>query len=1129
MRGSVTSWEAAALGAGRAVARRAAAVWLADRRDNAERSKDLSDLVALRVSDRFHRRSLERQVEEIADRVAQRLEPLCRHEFRAVGDADRTAALLAVVDTFAAADLSDDALFAADMDPGRLTRRLRAALPTVGSTVGLGEQAARFVDLVLDECCDCFVRIVIQLDAFGPRASVEMLDRLSRLGEQVALVLARLPARQVDVAGGAEQDRDFERRYLELLGERLDELELFGVDVRRYRPRTTLSVAYISLTVTSSVDTRRDPRGRRTGRFAGLESAAGWREPDRSGECGAVRVETALAASRRVLVRGEAGSGKTTLLAWLAVTAARGRFAGPLREWNGCVPLLVKLRSHADGPLPAPEQFVGGVADPIAGFMPAGWIHRLLDAGRALLLVDGVDELPGGRRRAVRDWLAGLAAAYPKARILVTSRPAAAAVDWLIDDGFAAAMLEPMGPNDVRALVRQWHDAVGDGGNLPCDPGELPGYEAKLLAAFEAAPHLRALAASPLLCAMLCALNLDRRSRLPRDRMSLYAAAVSLLLERRDAERGVPSIDLSLSIRDKIHLLQDVAWWLSLNNRAELPAEQAVDHLARKLTTMPHVTARPADVLAHLLVRSGVIREPAVGRIDFIHRTIQEYLTAKEIAEAGHIGLLLGRAHLDQWLNVVIMTAGHANRPLHGQLLEGLLDRAEQRSRHARQFGLLAASCLETAPTLPPELRGRVDDRLVGLLPPASVRETRSLASVGEPVLRRLPTDLSELSEATAAASVRTAALVNGPDALDLLTGYATDPRPRVQQELARAWQYFDPDDYARTVLADAPLDSGTLNVTAPAVLPAVHHLRNLRRLRATFTGATDLTCLRDAPVLTDLTIQGTPAVDLSILADCSTLTHLEVSSVGRVDGAPTLDHLGGLTHLYLAPVEPLHDVAFLGQLEQLRVLWLGGLAEISDLSVLVGLTRLTSLDLLDNPHPLDPATVRGLSELIEFGTVHGGQTPELSELVDALIQLPNLTAMLIRECRHLTDVTPVTRLRLNRLQILHAPSLRDIAPLDRLVSLRELWLTGASVEGITALAALPGLQKLNLSTCPALQDLAPLATLPNLQRLDLRGAAVGLDLSPFAGRRGLQVWLDAGQEVRGLGDLSPGVRIRWY
>ena len=37
--------------------------------------------------------------------------------------------------------------------------------------------------------------------------------------------------------------------------------------------------------------------------------------------------------------------------------------------------------------------------------MPTGWAHRMLSQGRALLLVDGVDELPAARRPAVRQWL----------------------------------------------------------------------------------------------------------------------------------------------------------------------------------------------------------------------------------------------------------------------------------------------------------------------------------------------------------------------------------------------------------------------------------------------------------------------------------------------------------------------------------------------------------------------------------------------------------------------------------------------------------------------------------------------------------------------------------------------------
>ncbi|MFD0486407.1 NACHT domain-containing protein [Saccharopolyspora spinosporotrichia] len=60
------------------------------------------------------------------------------------------------------------------------------------------------------------------------------------------------------------------------------------------------------------------------------------------------------------------------------------------------------------------------------GPITEGWTHRQLLAGRALLLVDGVDELTDGERPKVRRWLGRLLRSYPRTRIVVTSRPAAA-------------------------------------------------------------------------------------------------------------------------------------------------------------------------------------------------------------------------------------------------------------------------------------------------------------------------------------------------------------------------------------------------------------------------------------------------------------------------------------------------------------------------------------------------------------------------------------------------------------------------------------------------------------------------------------------------------------------------------
>lgn len=246
----------------------------------------------------------------------------------------------------------------------------------------MGEAGARLYEVTLDECCDCLARIIIHLPQFGARASVEMLGRLSGLSDQVGAVLARLPARTLDAPEGESDDGEFTRRYLALISESLDTLELFGVRFERFtRPQTTLSVVYISLNVSDEGE-----RARRNV-AARAVPVSEWRDKITPGT---MRVEAALHDDRLMLLRGEAGGGKSTLLRWLAITAARGSFSGQLSVWNGYVPFLIKLRSHAGGSLPRPEEFIDDIAGNLSGIMPPGWAHRCLTSGRVLLLVDGV-------------------------------------------------------------------------------------------------------------------------------------------------------------------------------------------------------------------------------------------------------------------------------------------------------------------------------------------------------------------------------------------------------------------------------------------------------------------------------------------------------------------------------------------------------------------------------------------------------------------------------------------------------------------------------------------------------------------------------------------------------------------
>ncbi|MFG2001107.1 hypothetical protein ACGFNU_18375 [Spirillospora sp. NPDC048911] len=239
--------ETVALAVGKAVGGRAGRLWLAGRQAKDERNKDLIDLIQLRFPDRIHRRRIERQLTEIADTVAERVIRLCGPEYGGLSENDKTAALHAVVDALDAADLSDEALLDLDTDPARLAREIRAAHSRPGTAAMLGEAGTRLYDVVLEECCECLIQIVRHLPQFGPRASAEMLSRMSGLAEMVTDILERLPARTLDAPEGRADDEEFRRRYLTHIGATLDTIELFGVRIERYRPRTTLSVAYISL------------------------------------------------------------------------------------------------------------------------------------------------------------------------------------------------------------------------------------------------------------------------------------------------------------------------------------------------------------------------------------------------------------------------------------------------------------------------------------------------------------------------------------------------------------------------------------------------------------------------------------------------------------------------------------------------------------------------------------------------------------------------------------------------------------------------------------------------------------------------------------------------------------------
>lgn len=1045
------SLDMALVGLGAAAVRSATKLWLGDKSIAGSVATDAVDLLAGRLTTHFEQRKLRRMVESFTDAVAERVTPLVEREFQGLPENERLAAVEAVRETFGQSPLDNDDLFAADLDARYLERHVRQSVGDMARD--LSRDGTALYDLLLRECCGYVIEIARGLPVFGPTALTEILRRETQIIKGIQEMLARMPRRH--------NLRDFRHDYRQLVARTLDHVEVFGATLEEASRRYPLSVAYLSLTAVSG------PAVDGSGTLAPSQ-----------------RVEEVLVGSPRLLIRGEAGLGKTTLLQWIAVRCARGDLEPPLTTWNEMVPFFVRFRRYADRDLPAPERFLDEVGRHIAKEMPEDWVQQQLRSGRAVVLVDGVDELEAERRHEARSWLLQLVTTFPDARYVITSRPSATPSGWLSGEEFAVADLQPMLPNDIRTFINRWHYAIQS--QTP-DEGErriLGRYEKGLLRQLATRRHLRRLAGYPLLCALLCALHRDRRGDLPDNRIELYDVALQMLLERRDAERRVQSIP-GLDRTRKTLLLANLAYWLIRNSRTDAPVDRVVEQLQRRLAGMREVAADAVSVYRHLLERTGLLREPVEGRVDFVHRTFQEYLAARAAVDNDDIGILVAHSELDDWHEVIVMAAGHASRGQREELLKALLERGDREKRNRYTLHLIALACLETAPELDPAQRGEIEQRAARLLPPRSLNAARAFASAGPFVLDLLAAAQPRNARETAA-TIRAAAAMGVDEALPLLSRFAEDTRETVQRELLAAWPQFSPETYARQILGKLPIPA--LDVRDPTIVPSVRHLQGVRslscsaprggnlefvpqqvtRLWLRVNGALDLSTL-NTPLLTTLRVSGARIVDVQPLTALPQLATLTVTS-GQVRNLRALAEFPALRTLALlqgSRVSDFHGFSSWARLSTLRLANVGGL------------TDLNPLGFLKNPQEIH---LEGCSDLRSLGGV-GNWAHSLRKLT-------------LRDCTGL-----------------------DLGPLTVLSELTELDLYRTHVSDLRPLPKIPRLRQLTIHSARTTRDLAPLADMPYLRELRIsQGAPV--NLAALANVRDLTIKVEGVTQVIGAGNL---------
>ncbi|MEE1743466.1 NACHT domain-containing protein [Streptomyces sp. JV184] len=981
------------------------------------------------------------------DRLARVLGDRLDRSYAGLPEHERLAAVDAVRDTLAAAgELTADRLFAAGLDP----ERLAAELPPAAA--GLSDRATGLYEELLGRCCAHVVEQLTAEPSFAARAAVEQTRAAERTRELVADVRERV---------GPHPDAsalDFERRYAEFMAATHCRMGLFGLTLGRSAGEWPLETAYISLTVSGN-----------GARQTGLEHPA----------TVTVSVEQALSGTDRLLLRGPAGSGKSTLVQWLAVNAARRTFGTDLMDWNRCVPFVLRLRAFTSHEtLPTPEEFLRAAGVPLHGAAPAGWVDGLLASGRGLVLVDGADEVPARLRRRTEKWLKDLIVAYPRSRYVVTTRPSAVPESWLSGSGFEAHSLLAMNQKDIRSFIGHWHGAARSECLGPEEREQLDGYEASLRRAVGTRRDLGRLATNPLMCALLCALNRDRRMQLPRARKELYDAALDMLLVRRDTEREIVGVEgVDLTREEQTALLQRLAYWLIRNGQAEADREEAVAMVAEWLRAMPQVRGTAEQVFSHLLIRSGLLREPAPGAVDFVHRTFQDYLGAKAAVEARDFGVLVKHAHDDQWHDVVQMAVGHARADERARMLRQLLKRAGQTRKHRHRLVLLAAASLEHAPELDPAVRAEVQRQTAELLPPRTKAEAEALAGVGELVLGLLPGPEEVEGEYAAGCVVLTAALVGGEAAYEVIKGYRGDERGWVAFQLSDAWGSFDTDDYAREVLAAGTWDKASVSAASTDQVAALRYVPEARGVLLQGDHP-DLSPLISRRGLERLFVFDNKAlIDIAPMASMHSLTEVALNLCPEVRDLSALSDLP-LTYLAVSQLHPSLPTEQLEPFTEVRDLTLGHRFAVDSIGELKLSSRLRALFLVGEASELSLEGVERCTGLEVFRAENSSQFQYV--------------------CR-----TPFFR------------------------RLRELILAWLNPLDLAELVGLTALHTLMLARCGLPHGLGPLRDLPALTQLHLNHAPENgpYDLAPLAGLDGLTIHLGSETPATGT-DLFPPERI---
>lgn len=350
---------------------------------------------------------------------------------------------------------------------------------------------------------------------------------------------------------------------------------------------------------------------------------------------------------KKLMILGKPGAGKTTFLKHLAIACNTGKFEAQR------VPIFVTLKEFVEE---KGEPDLLTYLDRLVA-MP---LQPILQAGRSLILLDGLDEVRDVDSSRVLKEIQQFSDRFYGNQIVVTCRIAAREYTF---QRFTEVEVADFDQAQIAEFVKNW---------FACKKDEVKGEQ--FVQKLKDDAPIRELATSPLLLTLLC-LSFEDTGDFPANRSELYEDGLDVLLKKWDVKRNIQRDEVykKLSLKRKEDLLSQIAKttfeagnYFFKKKEVERQITTYIQNLPDASTDLEALQLDSEAVLNSIEAQHGLFVERARNIYSFSHLTFHEYFAARKIVTScNHYAIddpvlqaLVSHITEKRWREVFLLTVG---------------------------------------------------------------------------------------------------------------------------------------------------------------------------------------------------------------------------------------------------------------------------------------------------------------------------------------------------------------------------------------------------------------------------------------------------------------------------------------